>query len=144
MVGVSGGLWSCRFFEVEPVFDPDTSATLTHGGWRFLPGAAMTEPHLALVDLSTQDLEHALAHAEQPTRYYPICANGSPIRPEDYDRAIQARMYNARQLVHSMIRHLSRLKYPQVSLTAIYKILDEVELLEMAKAGALSTVTRAM
>jgi hypothetical protein len=104
----------------------------------------MTEPHLALVDLSTQDLEHALAHAEQPTRYCPICANGSPIRPEDYDRAIQARMYNARQLVHSMIRHLSRLKYPQVSLTAIYKILDEVELLEMAKAGALSTVTRAM
>src|ERR1700744_2538359 len=91
--GRVGGASVLPGFQHSPFFDPDTSATLTHGGWRFLPGAAMTEPHLALVDLSTQDLEHALAHAEQPTRYCPICANGSPIRPEDYDRAIQARMY---------------------------------------------------
>ena len=50
----------------------------------------MTEPPLLLVDISNEVLEHALAHAERSTRHCLICANGSPIRPEDYDLAIVA------------------------------------------------------
>jgi hypothetical protein len=104
----------------------------------------MTEPSLVLVDLSNEVLEHALAHAEQPTRHCHICANGSPIRAEDYDLAIKARLYNARQLMDSMIRHLSRLQYPQVSLGALYQLIHEAALLQTAKTGESVVVTERM
>ena len=95
----------------------------------------MTEPPLLLADLPNEVLEHALAHAEQPTRHCDICANGASIRPEDYDLATDARLYNARQLLVSMIKHLSRLQYPQVSLATLSQLICEVVLLRSAKAG---------
>lgn len=104
----------------------------------------MTEPSLVLVDLSNEVLEHALAHAEQPTRPCRICANGTPIRPEDFDLAIKARLYNGRQLLVSMIKHLGRQKHPQVSLTALYQLICEVAMLETARMGKAPVVTKEM
>ena len=104
----------------------------------------MTEPTLTLVDLSTEVLEHALAHAEQPTRHCRICANGSPIRTEDYDLAIKARLYNGRLLLVSMIKHLGRQKHPQVSLTAIYMLISEIVMLQSARDGEVAVTMKEM
>jgi hypothetical protein len=104
----------------------------------------MTQSSLVLVDLSNEVLEHALAHAEQPTRHCHICANGTPIRPEDFDLAIRARLYNARQLMVSMIKHLGRQKHPQVSLTALYQLIHEAVLLQSAMKGEVEVTTAEM
>jgi hypothetical protein len=104
----------------------------------------MTKPHYLPVDLSHEVLEHALAHAQQPTRHCHICENGTKIRPEDYDLAVDARLYNARLMLDSMVKHLARLQYPQVSLTAIYQLIYEMVLLREAKAGRFVAVTKEM
>jgi hypothetical protein len=104
----------------------------------------MTEPDLPLVDLSHEVLEHALRHAEQPWRDCHICANGTPIRPEDYDLAISARVYNGRKMLGAMIKHLGRQRYPQVSLMAIYQLVNEVGMLQAAKAGMIVPITKEM
>ena len=102
----------------------------------------MIDPSLIPVDLSTEVMEHALAHAEQPSRDCHVCANGSPIRTEDYDLAIKARLYNARQLLVSMIKHLGRQKCPQVSLTALHILISEIVMLQSARDGEIVVTTK--
>jgi hypothetical protein len=97
----------------------------------------MIEPSLspfAPSSVPTDVIEHALAHAEQPTRPCGICASGSTIRPEDFDVAVDARLYNARQLVASMSQHLSRQRYPQVSLGTLHQLLREMALLRLTRS----------
>jgi|GEM_PF-4507399 len=93
----------------------------------------MTTLPLLPVDLSTEVFEHALAHAEQPTAYCDLCASGSKIRPEDFELAIDARLYNAQLMLVSMVRHLGSQRYPQISLTALHQLLSEVVLLREAR-----------
>ena len=95
----------------------------------------MTTLPLLPVDLSTEVLEHALAHAEQPMEHCHLCASGSRIRSEDFDLAIDARLYNARLMLVSMVKHLGSQRYPQISLTALYQLISEVVLLREARVG---------
>lgn len=107
----------------------------------------MTEPALELVDLSNEVLEHALAHAEQPDRCCPICANGKPIQARDFDLAISARLYNGRLLLVSMIKHLGRQRHPQVSLTALLQLVCEAAKLQVARdimEGKITMITQEM
>lgn len=104
----------------------------------------MIEPQHLPVDLSHEVLEHALAHAEQPTRHCHICASGTKIRPEDYELAVDARLYNARLMLVSMIKHLAGLQYPPISLTALHQLIYEMVLLREAKAGRPVAVAKEM
>lgn len=85
--------------------------------------------------ISTDVIEHALAHVEEPTLPCERCAGGATIAPEDFELAADARLYNARQLVAAMNQHLSRQLFPQVSLVTLHQLLREIALLRAAAAA---------
>lgn len=95
----------------------------------------MTEFTYSPLDIPTEVVEHALAHAVLPGRRCELCAGGNAITVEDFDAAVESRLYSARKLIVAMIKQLHRNKYAHRSLATLNQLLHEAMLLHWTKTG---------